>query len=125
MSFFDWKEPDVSVKSFDEIKGIVENAVPDRDRAKKILLACDEILANIASYSGADKAGFFCRVSGDRVSVGFRDNGTAFDPTSAGQKEFDFDDMEFGGMGLNMVRELKRSWSYSRIGDENILILEF
>lgn len=30
VSFCNWKELAVSVKSFDEIKGIVENAVPDK-----------------------------------------------------------------------------------------------
>lgn len=120
-----WEELDVEIESFDTIRDIVQAAVPDPDRAKKILLACDEIMANIVSYSGAGKTGFFCRSSESNVYIGFRDDGTAFDPTSATVKELDFDDMEFGGMGLNMVKELTESWLYGRVADENILILVF
>ena len=73
MSFCNWKELAVSVKSFDEIKGIVENAVPDRD-AQNDPPDCNGILANIASIppdSAFSRFGQISRIQGH------------FDPTSA------------------------------------------
>ena len=120
-----WVTPDVSVDSFDVIKEVVKKAVPDLSLAKRTLVACDEILANIVSYSGAGRMGFFCSFSDSGVYIGFRDDGAAFDPTSAVIKELSFDEMEFGGMGLNIVRQEKKAWYYQRLCGENILVMVF
>ncbi len=124
----EWIDLPVSLGSFEAIKTAMFRLLDDTPRARQILLACDEILTNIVSYSGADTLRFRCaeELSG-RVAVDFADNGVPFDPTagSAGFDLDDFEDLSEGGMGLGLVQQLVSSMNYVREEDENRLTCIF
>ena len=116
----------VEMRSFDAVKSAVLKAGSDSPRVKKILLACDEALANIVSHSGAKNISFSCRRDADILDVTFRDDGIRFDPFAANtaQKK-DFEDPEMGGMGICLIRQIadQTAWQYD--GGYNILQMKF
>jgi len=120
-----WKPIPVALSSFDEVKKAVFAEIGETAEARKILLACDETLTNIVSYSGASELTYCCTKEGDTLRIGFRDNGTAFDPTAPRAMETDFDMLDMGGMGIGIVRETASSMEYARRDDRNVLFLCF
>ena len=115
----------MALSSFDEVKKAVFAEIGETAEARKILLACDETLTNIVSYSGASELTYCCTKEGDTLRIGFRDNGTAFDPTAPRAMETDFDMLDMGGMGIGIVRETASSMEYARRDDRNVLFLCF
>ena len=120
-----WEELALSLSSFDIIKKSVLDTAENGSFGRKIALACDEVLTNIVSYSGAEHCGFYCLRSGDTVEVGFYDDGTEFDPTVFEQDDKFFEEMDSGGMGIGMIRQTVSSWHYRRENDKNILVMCF
>ena len=55
-----WNDIEVSLNALTAIRQMLARVVAEEERLKDIFLACDEIVANIAVYSGAVHAGFFC-----------------------------------------------------------------
>ena len=92
---------------------------------RRVILACDEALANIVHYSGADQLIFGCEKKDSFFYVHFTDNGSPFDPTAEPPQEKDFDMLDMGGMGLNMIRQTAENMTYNRDDDKNCLTLEF
>ena len=114
------------MRSFDAVKAAVLEAGSDSPHVKKILLACDEAFSNIVSYSGAQHITFSLRRDADVLDVTFRDNGTRFDPFAAGaSEEKDFDDLDMGGMGISLIRQIaaRAAWRYE--DGYNVLQLTF
>ena len=51
------------------------------------------------------------------------DNGKAFDPTQADTVPKDFEEMDTGGMGIAMVRQMTDTMLYQRRSGKNYLLL--
>ena len=120
-----WQSLPVELSAFDTVRKAVLAAAGDSPATRQALVACDEALANIVSYSGASRLSFSCGKSGDRLSVSFSDNGVPFDPTGVVAEEKQFEGLDSGGMGLNLIRRCVSSMLYERREDRNILTLFF
>lgn len=115
----------VALSAFDEIKRDVIAAAGETPETRRALLACDEALANIVSYSGAKTLCFGCEKKGGVLRVTFTDDGTAFDPTAAESGEKEFDMLDSGGMGLDLIRQSAASMQYERKDGQNIFTVFF
>ena len=115
----------VTLSSFDEIKKAVFTAAGDTPEIRRALLACDETLTNIINYSGAENLFFSCEKEGGKLSVFFSDDGIPFDPTAAPTEEKDFEFLDNGGMGLNLIRKSVSSMRYERKNNRNNFMLYF
>ncbi|MBQ3708123.1 MAG: SpoIIE family protein phosphatase [Clostridia bacterium] len=120
-----WKNVPVDLSSFSEMKKAVFAALGETAQARKVLLVCDEMLANIVNYSGATDLAFCCEKDGDMLRIGFSDNGRPFDPTNPPDDEKEFDLLDGGGMGLGIVLATADSVEYERKDDRNVSILCF
>ena len=115
----------VALSAFDTIKNAVFAAAGDEPETRQALLACDEALSNIVYYSGASSLDFSCKTDGGRFRVAFSDNGVPFDPTAVISENREFERLDNGGMGLNLIRRCVSSMHYERKEDRNILTLFF
>ena len=122
---YDWKPLPVVLSSFNEIRQAVFSSAGETPDARRALLACDEVLANIVHYSSAGKLAFSCSKEGDALRVAFKDDGVPFDPVTAPAEDKEFDMLDSGGMGLHMIRQSSSKIEYERKGDRNILTLYF
>ena len=97
----------------------------DTPETRRALLACDEVLANIVSYSNASNLLFSCDRKDGQLRVTFSDDGISFDPTvyCAEEKEFEF--LDNGGMGLNLIAQTASSMHYERKNGRNVFTLVF
>jgi serine phosphatase RsbU (regulator of sigma subunit) len=120
-----WKNIPVELSSFGEMKKAVFAALGETAEARKVLLVCDEMLANIVNYSDATDLAFCCEKDGNMLRIGFSDNGRPFDPTSPPDEEKEFDLLDGGGMGLGIVLATADSVKYERKGDRNVSIFCF
>ncbi|MBQ3427223.1 MAG: SpoIIE family protein phosphatase [Clostridia bacterium] len=111
--------------AMDEIKSIIFKAASGSSMKLKIILACEEILTNIVSYSGADQLDFLCVKSDDRLVIRFSDNGCSFDPVNVEAQEKEFEGLDSGGMGIGLVKQITEKLTYRRIGEKNILRMVF
>lgn len=115
----------VLLSSFEEIKKRVFETAGDTAVTRRALVACDEVLSNVVRYSGATELEFGCRKAGDTLCITFADNGAAFDPTSAMSEEKEFEMLDGGGMGLNLIRQYASSLQYERTDKMNCLTMYF
>ena len=105
----------------DRINDLLRHAAGGSRRLKKLILVCEELFTNIVSYSGADRIVFSCRVQDDTLNVEFIDNGKPFDPLTEAPAEKDFDELDMGGMGIALVKQIAYKVAYSRAGEYNSL----
>ena len=116
----------VSLQSLDAVKASVLAAAGTGEAGLRALLACDEALTNIVSYSGADQLSFSCRREGQQLLVEFRDNGVPFDPFAQQETpERAFEDLDRGGMGISLIKQSVSSAAWRNEGGYNILNLSF
>lgn len=113
------------IRAFNTIKSTLLLCMGKDDQAKKVLLACEEIFANIVAHSGADKISFNYKLCPDTLLITFTDNGTAFDPVAADQSNLKFEQLDNGGMGIIFARANSREMIYNRINDNNVLTMVF
>jgi len=115
----------VALSSFAAVKEAVFAEAGDTPETRKALLACDEALSNIVHYSGASDLAFSCKKQGDTLCVRFSDNGIPFDPTAVQTEDKEFELLDSGGMGLNLIRQTVSSARYERKEGRNLFALEF
>ncbi len=118
----------VDLASFDLIRKRLISDYGNTTLMRQVLLACDELLTNIVSYSGATFLQFEYQSEGNVLRTVFRDNGIAFDPTATPEISDDpdsLDNLDQGGMGISMARQAADSMTYTRESDRNILSLTF
>ena len=120
-----WISLPVSLSAFDEIKEAVFAAAGETPETRRALLACDETLTNIVNYSGATELAFFCEERNDSLCTSFADNGIPFDPTAVAVVKKEFELLDSGGMGLNLIRQTASSMHYERKDDRNVFTLSF
>ena len=116
-------KPELS--SVDIIKYVIMEELPDIQYRKKVLLSCEEIFVNIINYSGASEVEFYCRGNDSGFVIGFEDNGTEFDPVNAPNSDIEFADLDMGGMGIMLVKQIAKSLSYERKDGKNTLTMVF
>ena len=114
----------VALSSFDIIRQAVTAVAGNGQETRMALLACDEALTNIVSYSGATKLAFSCEKRDDVLYVSFFDNGVPFDPTATGAHK-EFEELDSGGMGLKLIRQTAAGMRYERRQNRNELTLYF
>ena len=115
----------VDLSSFDTIRQTVFAEAGESPETRRALLACDEALTYIVNYSGATELAFSCGKTENSLRVTFSDNGIPFDPTAAARPEKSFDELDSGGMGLEMIRQSASGMHYERRRDRNELTLDF
>ena len=115
----------VSLSSFEAIREAVFAEAGDTPETRKALLACDEALSNIVRYSGTTELSFQCIRQENSLCVTFQDNGIAFDPTAVQPEDKEFELLDSGGMGLNLIRQTVSSARYERQNGMNRFSLVF
>ena len=95
------------------------------DFKMKACLACEEAFVNSASYSDAKHIWLEVTENDGALNVILADDGKPFDPTKAPVVEKDFEDLDTGGMGIGLVRQLASALDYRREGGRNILRIHF
>lgn len=116
---------DPRLESFAVVREAILRDLGDGDRARDVILACEEIFCNIVDYSGADEVVFSARLLGDDYLVTYVDDGVAFDPVEAAVRERAFEELAFGGMGIMIARTYAKDMAYSRTDGRNVLLLVF
>ena len=102
----------------------------DEAAAARVLLALDELAANIVHHAGLGADARFEvaleREAGE-LRVRISDAGRPFDPTAATSPPpaATLDEVSVGGFGLGLVRRLARSMDYRREDGRNHLRLRF
>ncbi|MCR5403610.1 MAG: SpoIIE family protein phosphatase [Butyrivibrio sp.] len=119
------KELSPDIASFKLVRKAILGSLGESEHTRKVILACEEIFANIVSYSGADNVYFTIKRSGDTYSVTYSDNGVPFDSVSAKIQSKEFEELDTGGMGIMLARMYSRDMNYNRIGDRNYLEMKF
>ena len=114
-----------SIDAFDEVRDGIMTLVGLTPQTKQVLLACEEIFVNIVEYSGTETVHVLCAVQQNRLVLRFEDSGQAFDPISTKLPEKEFDDLDTGGMGIALVRQIASEQEYKYAGGKNILKLVF
>lgn len=122
-----WK---VSLKpelgSFEVVGSYLKELCSDNDAVlKRVMLACDEGFANVVYYSEASAVEFAIECAGSWLVVRMSDDGVPFDPLSYDAKEREFEDLEFGGMGISFIKQSCDEVSYSYENDKNVLEMRF
>ena len=103
--------------------------IPERIR-KQLMICCDEIFTNIASYAYLDGNGsveitieFVAETQSLRII--FSDSGTAFNPLEISEPDTSsaLSERKIGGLGMFMVKKMMDSVEYCRQDGKNILTL--
>ena len=97
---------------------------------KQLMICCDEIFTNIASYAYPDGNGSIA-VAVEFVSetqnlrIIFSDSGTAFNPLEISEPDTSsaLSERKIGGLGIFMVKKMMDSVEYCRQDGKNILTL--
>ncbi len=126
---------DATVENLPKILSFVENELQIHDCPMKgcmqILIAVEEIYANIAHYAYTPKIGkatVVCTISEEplQATIEFHDTGKPFDPLA--KKDTDItlcaDDREIGGLGILMVKKSMDAVTYRYENKRNILTIK-
>ncbi len=109
----------LSHDSFAQIKDAVSFFVDNKQLMRKICMACEEYFVNVISYSQAEVCTFEIEKITHGIKIVFEDDGTAFDIVSAKPVEKDFEDLDTGGMGINLIKTFADDLSYKHIDGKN------
>ena len=97
---------------------------------KQMMVSCDEIFTNIASYAYPDGNGSIAVavefLSDTRdLRIIFSDSGTAFNPLEISEPDtgLALSERKIGGLGMFMVKKMMDSVEYCRKDGKNILTL--
>ena len=121
----------VDMSSFSILRDAIMSKATDRTFGMRACLACEEAFTNIVSYSGAQSIWIAVDSNeGDEGDEGelrvvIEDDGVPFDPFAARVQEKPFEELDEGGMGIGIIREMTREASYHRTDERNVLELVF
>jgi anti-sigma regulatory factor (Ser/Thr protein kinase) len=94
-----------------------------------LMLAVEEMASNVVNHAYQRDAQQTFRLTlqhhGDRFVVELRDHGPAFDPLQAAAPDLDSepDERDVGGLGIHLVRHYIEDLHYTRMGNENVLLM--
>ena len=115
-------EVPAQLSAFSSIRESIMATSCDDALKLKACLACEETFVNIVSYSGASNVWFEVVEDAGSLRIVLADDGVPFDPTSVAIVEKEFEDLESGGMGIGLVRQLAKELWYRREVNRNILV---
>lgn len=115
---------EVSIASFSEIRRDVMDGC-ERPARLRACLACEEVFVNIVSYSEASHIYYGVLEVEGRLVVILKDDGVPFDPLMAQPIEREFEELDSGGMGIALVKDIAEELSYKRSGGHNIMTMTF
>lgn len=93
------------------------------DTSYRVVTVVDELFCNTMEYSGAHYTAVSAEGRGDDIVLTFRDDGVAFDPLVAGQRDYSLylnSDTD-RRLGLYLVTRLAKEVKYQRSGAENVV----
>jgi serine/threonine-protein kinase RsbW len=95
------------------------------DVIQRMQMGLDEMMVNIASYSGADSIALRGWAEDSRLTVEISDNGLPFNPFDRAATETDaaLEDREIGGLGIDLTRNILSELEYSYVGGRNVVTL--
>jgi anti-sigma regulatory factor (Ser/Thr protein kinase) len=119
--------PDAAAQALDAIEEVCQRwGVTDRARFH-LQLAVDEAVSNIVRHGYGGGPGPILLRMGRQdhdVWVELRDEGRAFDPTTApSPPQHEAAERPIGGLGIHLMRQVMDEVTYRREGKENILRL--
>ena len=109
------------------VRAVCETRGVSREPTDDILLALDEIVANVIKYGYRDDPGgsitVRLRIGGDAVSLEIHDRAPAFDPLQARRPDIELplDVRPAGGLGIFLARSVVDTMEYERADGENRL----
>ena len=112
------------LEELDKIKDYVMSHVEDRDLARDVMMSCEEWFVNIIFYSEAKSILFDIVRENQLIKVTFADDGIPFDPTTYIEEKA-FDDLDTGGMGIRMIRNLATELRYEHVECRNVVTIVF
>ncbi len=118
-----------ALEAIGEATAFVEQELETAGVPMKIItwmnIAVDEIVSNIARYSGANNATLGVSVGDGRVTLRFADNGRPYDPTGKPDPDttLSLEEREIGGLGIFMVKKSMDTVEYEYHDGLNILTL--
>ncbi len=113
------------------IRQEAQKAQVDDKTIQKIEIASEEAIVNVISYAYPHQKGnleLSCQRTGNRFEILIKDKGLPFNPIDEEikpQLSQPVHERRIGGYGIFLMRKLIDEVSYERIGEENILCLEF
>ena len=117
-------ELEADISSFAPIRAEIMDG-PEKTQRLRACLACEEMFANIVSYSGANHAFYSVSEKDGKLTVVLGDDGEPFDPLMAKPIDKEFEELDSGGMGIKLVKDIASNLSYQRSSGRNVLTLEF
>jgi serine/threonine-protein kinase RsbW len=114
----------------DFIEKNTEQAGFNERTAKKIRLACEEVILNVINYAyEPGRAGdikLMARKMGEEIEIRLTDWGVPFNPLTTEDPEIDVPvhERKIGGLGIFLVKKIMDTVTYRRDGEKNILILK-
>jgi serine/threonine-protein kinase RsbW len=95
----------------------------------RVQLSAEELIVNALEHGARDALTVTVTlvVSPERLRLRLEDDGAPFDPSQARTREADatVEAARVGGWGLELLRGLAQNLNYSRVGDHNVVILDF
>jgi sigma-B regulation protein RsbU (phosphoserine phosphatase) len=111
--------------SFVTIRDRLHDELGSGQEFKRVLLSVDEAFANVISHAQATQVTFECAWHGDTFELTLGDNGIPFNPLDTPREEKEFEDLEFGGMGIGLILSVADDAGYERKDGHNLLTLRF
>lgn len=118
------------LESIPQVCEFLERILEDQDAPLNVIsqvnIAADEIVSNIARYSGAAAVQVECAMLDSRVIIRFLDDGTPYDSTSQPEPDttLSAEDREMGGLGIFLVKKIMDQVGYEYTNGQNILTME-
>lgn len=118
------------LESIPQVCEFLECVLKEQDTPMKIItqvnIAADEIVSNIARYSGAAVAQVDCELMDGWTVIHFVDDGKTYDPTMQQEPDITLsaEEREIGGLGIFMVKKSMDRVSYAYVDGRNILTIE-
>ncbi len=113
----------------DQFAAFADEAGVPKPVARKVRLACDELLNNIISYAYTDGVEHEIQVEmqllSDRLTISISDDGAPFNPFQREPPDTtgSLSEREVGGLGIHLVRTVMNKTAYSRHSGRNVVTL--
>ncbi|MCI2048988.1 MAG: ATP-binding protein [Lachnospiraceae bacterium] len=118
------------IENMEAVSDFVESSLQEDNcpvrAVMKFLVALDEMLNNVVSYSHAHEVDILVGRDGKRYYVRLEDDGSPFDPLAQPEPDISLaaEDRGVGGLGIYMVRKSMSRVTYLREDGKNKLCME-
>lgn len=111
------------------LHGILLSRQVAPEQCHDVELVAEEWMTNVvrANRAAAAQLSMDLLLAEDSITLGFRDNGVAFNPLEAADPQLDahIADRAIGGLGIHLLKQLADSCQYSRVDNCNVLSVSF